>query len=147
MDMIEFEREYFNFCSRIGLRPSQVVVSSGGALLMLGLRDSTNDLDLAVPEETYEFQRYLLGAGHERVTEHGTYLDYNEKVSLQKLPKGITVQIVNGVRVYSLDDLIKQKEALIQSLDRSPLKVKQDHIDIERLKEKRRDMTKLSLIQ
>lgn len=145
MDLIEFEREYFNFCSEIGLRPSEVVVSSGGALLMLGLRDSTNDLDLSIPSDTYEFQRYLLGSDKERVTGHGTFLDYNEKVSLQKLPMGVAIQVVNGVRVYSLDDLIRQKEALIQSLDRSPLKVKQDHVDIERLKEKRRDMAKLLL--
>lgn len=147
MDMAEFAKEYFNFCNRIRLKPSQVIVSSGGALVMLGIRASTSDLDLDVPAETYEFLLYLLGPEKERVTEHGTYLTYNKKVSLQKLPKGITVQTVKGVKLYSLDDLIRQKEALIQSLDRAPLKVKQDRIDFVRLKEMRRDMAKLLLQQ
>lgn len=137
MDMNEFAREYFNFCNEVGLRPAQVVVSAGGALLMLGLRESSEDLDLDVPADTYELLRYKLGADKERATDLGTYLDYNEKVSLQKLPDGITVQTVNGVRLYSLDDLIRQKEALIQSLNRTPSKVKQDLIDIARLKERR----------
>lgn len=143
MDMNEFAKEYFNFCSGIRLRPAQVIVSSGGALVMLGLRETTSDLDLDVPVHTYEWMLYLLGSEKERVTEHGTFLDYNKKVSLRKLPDGITVQTVNGVRLYSLDDLIRQKEALIQSLDRSPNKVKQDHHDIELLKERRRQVERM----
>ena len=134
MDMNEFARTYFNFCNEVGLRPAQVIVSAGGALLMLGLRERCEDLDLDVPASTYALQRYRLGAEKERVTKHGTFLDYNEKVSLQRLPTGITVQTVNGIWLYSLDDLIRQKEALIQSLDRTPLKVKQDLIDILRLR-------------
>jgi len=147
MDMNEFAKAYFNFCSGIRLRPAQVIVSSGGALVMLGLRETTSDLDLDVPAATYECQLYLLGPEKERVTEHGTFLDYNEKVSLRKLPEGITVQTVNGVRLYSLDDLIRQKEALIQSLDRSPIKVRQDNHDIELLQERRRQMDKLLVQQ
>lgn len=143
MDMNEFAKEYFNFCAGIRLRPTQVVVSSGGALVMLGLRESTSDLDLDIPAETYEFLLYLLGPEKERVTEHGTFLTYNKKVSLQKLPDGITVQTVNGVRLYSLDDLIRQKEALIQSLDRSPTKVKQDRHDVELLRDRQRQLAGL----
>lgn len=142
MDMTEFAKGYFNFCSRVRLRPSQVIVSSGGALVMLGLRETTSDLDLAIPAETYEFLLYLLGSEKERVTEHGTFLTYSHKVSLQKLPEGITVQTVNGVRLYSIDDLVRQKEALIKSLGRSPCKIRQDHLDIEALKARRREMSK-----
>lgn len=143
MDMHEFAKEYFNFCNGIRLRPAQVVVSSGGALVMLGLRESTEDLDLAVPEATYDYCLYLLGPERQRITDHGTFLDYNEKVSLQKLPEHITCQTVKGVTLYSIDDLVKQKEALIQSLGRSPKKVKQDNADIEALKQRRRELMHL----
>jgi hypothetical protein len=133
MNALEFARAYFNFCADIGERPEHVVVSAGGALLMLGLRDDTDDLDLDVRQIVYAAMSARLGYSKQRHSSHGSYLDYTDKISLHAMPKHIKTQVINGVYVYSTDDLIKQKEKLAKAPDRKPEKAAQDQKDIEAL--------------
>ena len=133
MNALEFARAYFNFCGDIGERPEHVIVSAGGALLMLGLRDGTDDLDLDVRQIVYAALSTRLGHSKQRRSSHGTYLDYTDKISLHVTPARITTQVVNGVTLYSINDLIKQKEKLAKAPDRKPEKAEQDRKDIEAL--------------
>lgn len=138
MNSVEFARAYFNFCTEIGEKPKDVLVSAGGALLMLGLRADTDDLDLDVREVVYRGATKKVGKGNVRRSSHGEYLDYTDSVSLHITPSHIRSESVNGVYIYSLEDLIKQKEKLASAPDRKPEKVIQDNKDIEALKELRR---------
>lgn len=138
MNALEFARAYFNFCGDIGERPEHVIVSAGGALLMLGLRDDTDDLDLDVRQIVYAAQSTRLGHSRQRRSSHGTYLDYSDQISLHVTPSHIRTQVVNGVTLYSINDLINQKEKLAHAPDRKPEKAEQDLKDIEALKKLQR---------
>lgn len=135
MDATGFAKAYFNFCGDIGERPEHVVVSAGGALLMLGLRDDTDDLDLDVRHIVYAALASRLGHSKQRRSSHGTYMDYSDSISLHVMPSHIRPQCVNGVYLYSVNDLIIQKEKLARAPDRKPEKMAQDLKDIEALKQ------------
>lgn len=49
----EFIRRYFDFLKEVGLSAAQVRVGAGGVLLMLDLREQTEDLDLELSPEVY----------------------------------------------------------------------------------------------
>lgn len=100
---------------------------------MLGLRDDTDDLDLDVRQIVYAALSTRLGHSKQRRSSHGTYLDYSSKISLHVTPAHITTQVVSGVHLYSINDLIKQKEKLACAPDRKPEKAEQDRKDIEAL--------------
>lgn len=133
MDRLSFARMYLAFCSVSGLHPSEVIISAGGALLMLGLRDGTDDLDLDVSEKVYREFKRTTGADKERSSSHGKYLDVTDNISLHIRPEGIEVQEVEGVWIYSIADLIKQKTKLSIAPDRLPEKATQDKADIAAL--------------
>lgn len=131
MNSAAFARAYFDFCVAVGEKPQNVLVSAGGALLMLGLREKSDDLDLDVRDVVYDA---IAQMKPEQRWSGGPFIDYDEHVSVHRTPVGMTTQVVNGVTLYSLDELIKQKEKMSKAPDRKPEKVKQDNKDIEALK-------------
>lgn len=130
MNRLDFIKAYFNVVSDLGQEPKNVVVSAGGALLLLGLREESSDLDLDVLDEVYDAQ--LVGR-HERFSSLGAYLDISEDVSLHRMPKGIEKICVDGVYMYSIPEMIKQKTALSNMPDRMAGKAEKDRADIAKL--------------
>jgi hypothetical protein len=53
MNKKELTRTYFAFLKEYDLKNLDVLVGAGGAMLMIGLRDSTNDIDVSSPVEVY----------------------------------------------------------------------------------------------
>ena len=107
-----------------------VVVSAGGALLMLGLRESTNDLDLDVPENTFNAFK-----NESNVEFFGTkeIVNLNEVVSLHRMEGSIKTVTVDGVCIYSVEELISFKKSLIANPLRNKAKLEQDFSDLEKL--------------
>jgi hypothetical protein len=130
MNALEFTKAYFNVCSDLGEKPEDVVVSAGGALLILGLREEVTDLNLDVRDIVYEAKKF----GHkEQSSSHGAYIEMNAMVSLHKRREGVKTMRVRGVYIYTPDELLKQKKALAEAPDRPSDKRRQDLIDMERL--------------
>lgn len=127
MDRATFIKQYFNFCSEVGERPEDVLVSAGGALLVLGLREESSDLDLDVRPEIYDLYK---NKDNVRRSSLGEYVDFNEIVSLHEMPDFLEKQEVEGVWLYSTTDLIEQKTRLAEMPDRMPGKAERDRNDI-----------------
>ncbi len=53
MDKQAFINEYHQFLDESGLSVDQVQVGAGGIMLMLGMRDTTGDLDLELSEKIF----------------------------------------------------------------------------------------------
>lgn len=130
MNRDTFIRHYFNFCSEVGESPENVLVSAGGALLVLGLREETSDLDLDVRGEVYDLYKH---AENVRRSSLGEYVDYSETISLHEMPEKIGKQEVDGVWLYAMADLVDQKTCLLNMVDRAPGKAERDRKDIEML--------------
>lgn len=134
MNKLQFISEYFNFCTEHNLQCKDVLVSAGGALLMLGLRTETEDLDLDVSDRAYDRFLRLVGKDKERTSSHGTYLDVSELVSVHRRRPDQPVQEKNFVWLYSTEALIEQKTKLANAVDRPPEKAVKDLRDVKALK-------------
>lgn len=141
MNKTEMVKKYLSFCAEHNLVGRDVVLSAGGALLALGLRESTSDLDVDVPSNVYDL---IVNGGEERVSSHGSYFDVNEFVSLHRMPSNVNPIRVNKVWIYPLDLLIEQKTKLSIAHDRPPIKADQDKLDIMRLKALQLDFISIS---
>lgn len=130
MDRTTFVKLYFNFCSEVGERPENVLVSAGGALLMLGMREETSDLDLDVRPEVYDLYKHKDNVRRNSMAE---YVDYSDVISLHEMPDDIGKQEVDGVWLYSTADLIDQKTQLHQMPDRAEGKAARDWNDLQML--------------
>lgn len=108
-----------------------VLLSAGGALVMMGLRDQTDDLDLDVTvnmfkllSRTFEIVEGLPGV---------KIIKWADDVDLHELDPDLGRVCIEGVWCYSPRELINQKRHLSRAPGRYPHKVAQDLEDIRRL--------------
>ena len=110
MNKEKFIELYQNFCHGNNLNPKDVVVSAGGAMVILGIRRTTNDLDLDVEDSFYERMGRCYGFNK---TPFGENVNVNILIDLHRRKPDTEVVCVDGVYIYSIKDLIKQKQALL----------------------------------
>ena len=137
----EFIEEYNTFLAETGLKAKEVIVSSGGACLMMGAREETDDLDVDVPESFYMMVKSIFP---EKVNSSsmGEYIDYNSIVSIHNTLSDRAVEI-DGVWCYTVEEMIKQKKRLIKMPDRASGKAERDKNDLKGLMEfKRKNKSK-----
>jgi hypothetical protein len=130
MNSKEFRQKYLETVKFLKQDSSNVIVSAGGALLMLGLREKSDDLDLDVPPAIFE--RYKTSTNVE-IFGNVEIVNLDETVSLHKLDPSTTTMVVDDVCIYSIDQLIKQKKALIANPKRKKEKIPQDKADLKAL--------------
>lgn len=130
MNREQFINYYKSVVEELSEISDNVVVSAGGALLMLGLRESTSDLDLDVPENTFNAFK-----NESNVEFFGTkeIVNLNEVVSLHRMEGSTETVTVDGVCIYSVEELISFKKSLIANPLRNKAKLEQDFSDLEKL--------------
>lgn len=130
MTKSEFIQRLHELAVELGVDVSEIVVSGGGALLILGLRTSTADMDLDVAVEVYERFKTPDNVQHFGLV---TIVNYTDTISLHVLPEEITTMVVDGVTIYSIHSLIAQKFMLFASPYRKPEKLSMDLDDLTNL--------------
>lgn len=119
----------------LNLDHRHIVLSAGAALVMLGLRKYTNDLDVDVPAEYYD-RALMRKPQQDGLT--GSFVAFDGITDLHRLPDDFTradVVDVQGVQIYSVERLIAQKEMMRDHPKRNKEKIPQDTKDIKALKE------------
>lgn len=131
MNKRDILKDYNLFLNKFNLKPEEFVLSSGGACVMHGVREETNDMDMAVSPEFFnsllKLHKYGTHTFKGWFDEPQLSLEYNERIDLHRgdLSTSTTVMI-EGVCCYSLDTLLRQKSKMNRNKDQS---------DIARLKE------------
>jgi hypothetical protein len=112
--------------------PHTVLLTAGGALVMMGLREQTEDLDLDIPESVYNW----CARSHPKVEGLGgiTYVRMGDDVSFQKTTEERGLVCIEGVWCYSPREMLYQKQWLATHANRPENKRKQDLIDINQLR-------------
>ena len=126
MNRKELMNKYFEFLSVEGLKPEDVVVGFGGAMVMWGLREETGDLDLSLDEVVFE---RIVGGKGLVVKELNRSISkclavWDECVDIH--PGELGGVLVDGVMVDSLEKILEGKLILNREKDKK---------DIEKLKE------------
>lgn len=124
---------YFKTVEQLGLENKQVVIEAGGALVALGIRDNTNDLDLSIPLKRFEALR-LEGYPISKFDDVEV-LHYAEGVDLHIYTGDWTKTFTtfDGIVLPSIDEQIQLKRRLTRSPERSVEKKSADEADIRSL--------------
>jgi len=100
LDRAAVSRRYKQLCVELGLPYEKVVLSAGAALVLLGLRKYTSDLDVDVPVDFFEKHKARKGA-QQGLT--GELIAWDGMVDLHMLPTGIDkVHVMDylGIWIY-----------------------------------------------
>lgn len=132
MNRHEFKRTLDKVLKHYSIAQDEYMISSGGALLMYGLRDSSRDIDISVCQRVWEilkkkFPVTSYGDEHPLVihsffqgVEVEFYADF-AKVEMES-------EIIDGVRVLHLAGVLFEKEHRVPQTER-------DRRDIQAIKD------------
>ena len=104
------------------LETSKYLVISGAAMVLLGVKDTTKDIDIAVSKDYYE---YLL---NNYLWEFDRVNEFNHKCyNFDVFNFGIDYysneyEVVEGIRVQKVEDIIKLKRFLNREKDKEDIK-------------------------
>lgn len=131
MNKKEFVVAYRKAVEMLGLPSSKVIATSGGALLMLGLRDETDDLDLDIPKSAFDV---LANIHPVKMFGGNKVVDICDKVSVHIAECNIeTIVTPEGVTIPNLDALLQLKLRISKLPERNAAKVAIDKRDISKL--------------
>jgi hypothetical protein len=127
MNRTELIERYNATVQAFELDPSQVALSAGGACVMHGLREETEDLDIHIPRSLYN--RIRNGAVKRgkivrlpvRPGQPSEMLQYHEWLSIAPLDHAFTTTMIIGVCVYDVRSLLIQKLQLNRPKDQKDI--------------------------
>jgi hypothetical protein len=128
-------QEYFRTVALLKLKPFQVILQAGGALVALGIRESTSDLDLAIPRDVFNRLKRTHG---DRIYMYGDVevLPFTDVADLHiftgQWPSNF--ETADGVYVPSIKEQLKLKTTLYNLPGRTDEKREADLRDIAALK-------------
>lgn len=126
MNKEQVKFEYARAVLSLGLPSEQVVLGAGGACVMFGTREMTNDLDLDIPEKDFNHLANSYSVGHYKDTRNGVtfFISLNEVSDLHvtETPSAVCIE---GVWCWTPEYTLQFKERLNRPKDQE---------DISRLK-------------
>lgn len=130
MNKKELIKKYKALLETFKLTPLDVHVSADGAMVLHGLREETEDIDISMTKEVYWAIRntgkyplkYFSLPGLPEIE----IVEYKEDIDLHKEDRSASLEVIDGVACYTLEQLLKQK----QTLNRE-----KDQLDIAELKD------------
>ncbi len=100
----------------------ECIIVSGGSLVIQNLRDVTEDLDIFIEEETFEKIKEKYNINHSDVNYKGTFnLTDNIECKIVDFKKE-NYDIVDGIKVESLESVYKFKKGLNRDKDQKDIK-------------------------
>ena len=125
MNRAEIIAEYRYFLKRHPLPAAEFVIGAGGACVMLGIREVTDDMDMGVRVKLYEqlrdsgkYATHVFQAN--AATPACTVVAWNDNIDLHPLEEGETA-MVDGVCCYSPARLLAQKLNLNRPKDQADI--------------------------
>lgn len=135
MDKAAVVERYKELLNQLNEPAQNVVLSAGAALVILGLREETADLDVDVPTGVFmwafgDHNARLKSSGKDTVQMQAvggsSYFDLHEDVALHELSDTTGVVCVEGVWIYSPSELLQQKRYLARLAERDDTKRERD---------------------
>lgn len=122
MNKEDIIKEYNLFINKFNLKPEEFVLGAGGACLMYGLRETTDDMDTDISNEIFD---KLLKSKKYKLSYFGDVevLEYNQYIDLHRRVRKFETQLVDGVCCYSPKELLAQKEKLNRPKDQNDIKL------------------------
>lgn len=123
MDKVELKRVLLSVLTQEGISLDQVVIGFGGAMVMLGLRETTSDIDLDVEEGIYH--RYQKAGYTEEMGLLGKYISISKEVDIH-ISAPLRTVVIDGIKCHHPQALLEQYRLFQRHPDRNPAKRDQD---------------------
>ena len=122
---------YQNFIKFERLTNQEVVVGAGGAMLMLGLREETHDIDIDLPENIFHRIVIKHGITGERIISPTSSIiaKYDALIDLHK-SAGEPTMVIEGVRIWKPHYILQFKEKLNRDKDQKDISVLRIYLGI-----------------
>lgn len=125
MNRTQFIERYKSFLSQYNIDSKDAHVSHGGAMLMLRLREETDDIDVTVTQEVWDF--FERAGFKTKVAGDGFELkEINEFVDIHRGDSKSDLIFINGVQLRSAERTLRDKLELNREKDQPDIiKLKQ----------------------
>lgn len=122
---------YQALVEKLGELPHHVVLSAGGALVMMGVREETEDLDVDVRPGVFKW----CAQGRDLIVEDNVSprVVYDPFIDLHELSEDTGLACIDGVYCYSAREMLIQKRHLASMPNRKPGKRERDLMEIVQL--------------
>ena len=122
---------YQNFIKFERLTNQDAIVGAGGAMVMLGLRESTEDIDMDVPEMVFHRIVIKHGLKTEKISTSCSNMlaKYDALIDIHK-SSGVPTMLVDGVRVWKPSYILQFKEKLNRDKDQKDISVLRIYLGI-----------------
>lgn len=113
-------REYHQAIKELGIEPRDMVVGAGAACVLHGVREQTQDIDVAVADKLFD---ELLSTKQYTVRHFQTdeVLEYNSIIDIHRLSANIQINVIEGIHCYSVEQVLKQKQQLNRLKDQADI--------------------------
>jgi hypothetical protein len=127
----QLKERYNEVVDELGESPHSILLSAGGALVMMGLRETTRDLDLDVPQNIFTWAKSKCAKGKSLVERE--LVRWADDVDLHLGDEHRGLVCIEGVWCYSPNEMLVQKRYLVSHPLRHSRKRLQDRVDIQLL--------------
>ena len=123
---------YQNFIKFERLTNQEAIVGAGGAMLMLGLRTSTEDIDMDVPEMVFHRIVIKHGLKTEKISTSCSNMlaKYDGVIDLHK-SAGVPTMLAEGVRIWTPSFILQFKEKLNRDKDQKDIQKLKAYLNIK----------------
>ena len=133
MDKAQLLKTLAEFEKKFDLKPSEYYLTHGGALVLLGLKQTTNDADITISDiET--FNRVAKQGGFGTQLPSGTWLiNVMDNVDIHDKPIDETVELTetDGIMHTTVKQTLVDKLALNRDKDQPWIKILATHLEME----------------
>ena len=121
-------KEYKEFVQLHGLDVEKTVVASGGAMLMMGLRQETGDIDLDVESSVFTWLLLKGYKTHRFGKDQILVIEATENIDIHTCDNFDEITITEGVCHYTAEAVLRFKKKLNREKDQKDIKVLTDHL-------------------
>lgn len=117
------KEEIISILKKYNFDSSQYIIISGAAMVIHGVKSTTNDIDIAV---TYEYFEYLLNnykCEFEKINPYGHKIYFIDNIINFGVDYYTKPIYIDGLPVQTIDDIIKLKESLGRDKDKKDIKL------------------------
>lgn len=121
--MIDMNKEeILKVLNKYGFDTKEYIVLSGAAMVLLGIKEYTNDIDITVTEDYYKYLLNNYNCTLEKVSEQNNKVYFIDNIINFRVDFYYTeCVVVNNIRVQSIESILKLKKSLNREKDKKDI--------------------------
>ena len=123
--MIDMNKEeILKVLKKYNFDKDKYIVISGAAMVLLGIKEKTNDIDIAIKEEYYDYLLNNYSCTFERVNEHNNKIYFiDDVINFSSSYYKSNFVLVDDIPVQTIEDILELKLYLNREKDKKDIEL------------------------